>query len=57
MKLNFKDFKPSDLIDIESGDSDHEILAKFKRVNRRKSSLNPRNEDEALSPKLSQYKQ
>ena len=24
------DFKPSDLIDIESGDSDNEILARFK---------------------------
>jgi hypothetical protein len=24
------DFKPSDLVDIESGDSDNEILARFK---------------------------
>lgn len=55
MKFNFNEFRPSDLIDIDSGDSDHEILAKFKQVNRRKSSN--RHEEDPVSPKFSQYKQ
>ena len=56
MKFNFNDFRPSDLIDIESGDSDHEILAKFKQGSRRKNSLHYKNEEENMSPKFSQYK-
>lgn len=57
MKFNYNDFRPSDLIDLDSGDSDHEILAKFRRPNPRKNQMVYRNDEENMSPKFSHYKQ